>query len=260
VDGKGGIRVKGLIGEYRYIWGTFVMLAALLFSVPRVCAQQNQNEVLLEAAQRGDLDAVTMSLSSGADVNCKDSYGATALIQATLFNYIDIARLLLSKGAQVDAEDNTGSTPWVLATELGYLELASVLKEAGATERFDSLEWSGSYSEEKKYTELVIDNSSRWKKTWHKLGFEIGPPEIDFNKYIIAGVFLGVRPTGGYGVKFGKPYQEEGKTVIPYEEIKPGPGEFVTQALTQTYAMKVFEKKTEAAVCREVKKKSDESK
>jgi hypothetical protein len=166
-------------------------------------------------------------------------------MHAAFYNYIDIVKLLLSKGAQVDAEDTTDSTAWVMASERGNVDVVKVLREAGATEKFDSLEWSGSYSDKKEYAELIIDNSFKWEKTWARFGFAAGPPEIDFNKYVIAGVFLGGRPTGGYDVKFGKPYNEDGKMVIPYDEIKPGPGQFVTQALTQPYGMRVFQRSGE---------------
>ena len=234
---------------YRQVLGVFLAVS-VLFSASLVFAQQNQDDILLEAAQNGDLEAAKTSLANGANVHARDKNGVAALLHAALYNTIDIVKLLLSKGAHVDAEDTTNSTAWVIATELGYTELAKVLREANAAERFDSLEWSGSYSYKKESAELIITNSFQWEKTWAKLGFEAGPPEIDFNKYVIAGVFLGVRPTGGYDVKFGEPYQEEGKTVIPYDEIKPGPGQFVTQALTQSYRLKVFKRGGEASILR----------
>ena len=224
------------------------LVVSMLFFKPLAFAQKNQDETFIWAVQNGDIEAVKASLASGADVNKKDSRGWTALMQAALYNHIDIVRLLLSDGAQVDAEDDAEDTAWILAAELGHVELADMLKEAGASERFDSLEWSDSYSFRKESAQTIIADSYKWEKNWAMLGFQADPPKIDFNKYVIAAVFLGVRPTGGYGVRFGKPYQEGGKMIIPYEEVKPAPGQFVTQALTQPYQMKVFPRNGEAVL------------
>src|SRR5690348_3903947 len=49
-------------------------------------------------------------IEKGADVNEKDAYGLTPLIEATIKNNIEIAKLLLEKGARVDQEDISGQT------------------------------------------------------------------------------------------------------------------------------------------------------
>jgi hypothetical protein len=65
-------------------------------------------------------------------------------------------------------------------------------------------------------------------------------PTVDFDKYVVACVFLGQRLTGGYRVDFGKPYIKDNRMIVPYRERKPTG--FVTQALSYPYRLKVFER------------------
>ena len=75
---------------------------------------------------------------------------------------------------------------------------------------------------------------------WKKVSTSSKASALDFDKYVVARVFLGRRPTGGYWVEFEKPYIKDNKMVIPYREHKPTG--FVTQALSYPYRMKIFER------------------
>lgn len=129
---------------------------------------------------------------------------------------------------------------------------AGLLEKHGSSKDYLQLEWSGQYCGEKSPSAIIADNGFKWARLWRKasgMGFayddgrdiETKAPEIDFEKYVVAAVFLGTRPTGGYWIEFGKPYLKDNEMIIPYSEHKPAG--FVTQALTQPYRMKVFEKK-----------------
>src|SRR3989338_374890 len=205
---------------------------------------QDKNGItaLMRATVEGHTQIVQILIEAGADINTKDKFGTAALQDAAGNGHIDIVKMLLSKGAQVNAEDSYGQTAWVLAAERGYVEITQLLKEAGAIEKYDALEWSGQDRDEKNFREVIITNNFAWKK------YGQATPDIDFNKYVVVGVFLGVRMTGGYGVEFGKPYLKDNKMVIPYKEHRPGPQEYVTQALTQPYALKVFERKAKVVI------------
>lgn len=65
-------------------------------------------------------------IAQGADVNEKDAYGLTPLIEATIKNYIDIAKLLLEKGARVDQEDVSGQTALQWAINRNNEELCTL--------------------------------------------------------------------------------------------------------------------------------------
>lgn len=201
---------------------------------------------LMYAAAVGSAAIVQTLIESGADVNAKDMHGKAALMDATDSSHLDIIKILLSKGAVVNAEDNSGATAWVYAAERGYTEIAQLLKTAGAIEKYDAMEWSGQYSHQKSHSESVITNGFKWKKLWNRLFSEMSMPEIDFNKYVVVCVFVGARPTGGYSIEFGQPYLKNSKMIIPYKEHKPQG--IVTQAFTQPYKIKVFERKGDAEI------------
>lgn len=59
----------------------------------------------------GNTDSVLKLINAGANVNEKDVYGLTPLIQATITNNLTIAKTLIEKGASIDQKDVTGQTP-----------------------------------------------------------------------------------------------------------------------------------------------------
>ncbi len=65
---------------------------------------------LIEAIEKGDIEAVKQHLAAGADVNAKTGGGVTPLHDAA-FGHKEIAELLIDKGADVDAQDVNGWTP-----------------------------------------------------------------------------------------------------------------------------------------------------
>ncbi len=106
------------------------------------------------------------------------------------------------------------------------------------------LEWRGTHSIQKTPLARLITSDSQWHDLWRGLlGAAVkAPPPVDFRDYVVAVVFLGERRTGGYGVEFLEPLINEKKMVILYKERRPGPGSFVTQALTQPYHIKAFKR------------------
>lgn len=58
----------------------------------------------------GSLEGVRRLIAAGANVNEKDPYGLTPLIEATLKKDLQIAQLLLENGAKIDQQDLSGQT------------------------------------------------------------------------------------------------------------------------------------------------------
>ncbi|MBI5203673.1 MAG: ankyrin repeat domain-containing protein [Nitrospirae bacterium] len=88
---------------------------------------------LTDAAERGDIKAVTELLNKGTDVNVKvGRYGWTALMYATNEGRTDIAKLLIDKGADVNVKNESGWTALILAAYPGRTDIAKLLIDKGA--------------------------------------------------------------------------------------------------------------------------------
>lgn len=68
-------------------------------------------EILDEAIQKGDIDALKNYLGQGGDINVRDDQGFTWLHWAAIECKTEVAQLLIAEGANVNAKDNEGNTP-----------------------------------------------------------------------------------------------------------------------------------------------------
>jgi hypothetical protein len=87
--------------------------------------------------------------------------------------------------------------------------------------------------------QIVVRSPEQWKALWKKhVGSDPNSPPapaVDFNNNIIAAVFSGEKPTGGYTVEITAAEKSDGMLLIHYRETSPRPGGIVTQALTQPF-------------------------
>ena len=98
-------------------------------------------------------------------------------------------------------------------------------------------EWGGQYCSETRPQIVVIRSQAGLPRL---RGSRLDPAQVpDFRKAAIVGVFLGQRLTGGFRVEFKEPYIQDGKLIVPFQEHAPGPGSFVTQALTTPCGFKI---------------------
>ncbi|XP_064096818.1 uncharacterized protein LOC135208498 isoform X6 [Macrobrachium nipponense] len=105
---------------------------------------------LHHAAFEGRMQAVTLLLQAGADVNTADPHGVTALHVAAYRDHTSIVRLLLSRGANPKMIVKSPSS----GTERGYERVEPILKfHVGST----LLHWAAS----KGYDDLVADLLAR---------------------------------------------------------------------------------------------------
>ena len=94
---------------------------------------ETANKALLEAAGKGDSEAVKQHLAAGANVNAKSGwYGLTPLHIATRSGQEQTVQLLIEKGASVNAKDKGGWTPLYCAVESGYKNIVELLISNGA--------------------------------------------------------------------------------------------------------------------------------
>jgi hypothetical protein len=87
--------------------------------------------------------------------------------------------------------------------------------------------------------QIVVRSPEQWKALWNKhvAADPNSPPvpAVDFTNNIVAAVFSGEKPTGGYTVEITAAEKSDGALLIHYREMSPRPGGIVTQALTQPF-------------------------
>jgi len=88
---------------------------------------------VVEAAMRGDHEAVRTLLKSGDDVNSAQADGMTALHWAVQKGDVELAKLLLYGGANVRATTRIGGyTPLLIASKNGNAQMIQTLLDGGA--------------------------------------------------------------------------------------------------------------------------------
>lgn len=86
-----------------------------------------------DAAQKGDVAAITAALDAGADVNEIGGSGeATALYYSALAGNLDAARLLVARGADVNIPSRWGGPPIFMAAWQGHTSIIILLLANGA--------------------------------------------------------------------------------------------------------------------------------
>lgn len=90
------------------------------------------NKELLEAALSSDANSGAEALEQGADPECRDEAGRSALYLAAAVDCRPLLRQLLERKAALECPDNEGTTPLIIAAYNGKLAVVQDLLEAGA--------------------------------------------------------------------------------------------------------------------------------
>ncbi|XP_020368181.1 protein phosphatase 1 regulatory subunit 12C [Rhincodon typus] len=114
-------------GEPRWLAGA----GAVSGSSPRRVRFEAAAEFLAACASGDAKDAEEM-LRGGADVNCANTDGISALHQACIDENLEMVEFLLAHNANVDQPDNEGWTPLHVAASCGYSEIVECLINHGA--------------------------------------------------------------------------------------------------------------------------------
>jgi hypothetical protein len=99
-------------------------------------------------------------------------------------------------------------------------------------------QWSGWNSAQNAARREVVRDAEGWKLLWRAMRGRSMPlpdvPEIDFQRHMVIGVFMGTKPSGGYAVRITRIVQND-KIVVSVKQTAPGPDDMVTMALTSPY-------------------------
>jgi len=120
---------------------------------------------LLDAIEKGDLEAVKRHLAGGADLNARSGSGWTLLHHAACDGQKEIAQYLLDHGADVNAKANDGFTPIHVAAVQGHTETVRLLVERGAAD-LDAPS-SAAANDVERLRQLVKEDPDLLEKTWY---------------------------------------------------------------------------------------------
>jgi len=108
------------------------ILGALLMAVLAVGVAPADDEPIIDATKRGDVEEVQALIQQGADVNEAYGDGMTALHWAAERGDLMVAEVLIAAGASVEAGTRIGHyTPLHIAAKAGRPEVVAALIEAG---------------------------------------------------------------------------------------------------------------------------------
>lgn len=92
----------------------------------------NRDSDFVAAAAKGDRKKFENLLAEGVDINARDRFQGTALIEASTSGFVDLVQALLRKGADVNARNEGGWTALMTAASEGHNQVVRLLLERGA--------------------------------------------------------------------------------------------------------------------------------
>jgi PrcB C-terminal len=82
---------------------------------------------------------------------------------------------------------------------------------------------------------VVARTPEEWTAVWRAHAHGKPAPAVDFSREMIVGVFLGTRPTAGYGVEIAGAREDAGGLVVQYREGSPPRDAITAQVLTMPF-------------------------
>jgi hypothetical protein len=80
--------------------------------------------------------------------------------------------------------------------------------------------------------QLVARTAAEWQTLWQRHAPGRPAPAVDLAKNMVIAVFLGSRPSGGYGVEITGIRTDGTTLVVQYAERRPAAGQVAAQVMT----------------------------
>lgn len=139
--------------------GNFIEIQLLLEAGADANAvHSNGSAAILFAAQGGHTEIVELLVSNGANLTATSrSQGTTALIFAAINGHITTVKTLISLGLNVNAVDNNGASALMITASANHITIAEALINAGANiHLWDCYGWTAlAYAEAKNHSEVI---------------------------------------------------------------------------------------------------------
>ena len=91
--------------------------------------------------------------------------------------------------------------------------------------------------------QLTARSAEEWPKLWREHAGERARPSVDLARDMVVGVFLGTRPTAGFGVQIVSAHVDRGALVVQYRETRPSGDSITAQVLTSPYQLVTLPKR-----------------
>jgi VWFA-related protein len=96
----------------------------------------------------------------------------------------------------------------------------------------------GFHSGVEEYREVIARTEAEWQALWKRLpAGDRMAPKVTFENTMVVAVFLGSRPTAGYGVEITGVGIDDDTLVVEYVERRPPPGAMTAQVMTSPFAV-----------------------
>ena len=85
--------------------------------------------------------------------------------------------------------------------------------------------------------QVVVRTAAEWNALWTQHAPQRPAPAVDFGREVVAAVFLGSRPSGGFAVQIVGAAPQAGTLVVQYRETKPGADAIAAQVITSPFQL-----------------------
>jgi protease stability complex PrcB-like protein len=83
--------------------------------------------------------------------------------------------------------------------------------------------------------QVIVKTPVEFATMWKSHAADRRMPDVDFTTNMVVGIFLGSRPTAGYGAEIVSALPESGVLVVKYRETRPSPDLIAAQMLTAPF-------------------------
>lgn len=84
---------------------------------------------------------------------------------------------------------------------------------------------------------VVVRTAAEWTALWRAHAPDRPKPAIDFSREMVVAVFMGSRPTAGFGIELAGVHQDGAGLVVDVRETVPGADAIAAQVITMPYAI-----------------------
>jgi hypothetical protein len=85
--------------------------------------------------------------------------------------------------------------------------------------------------------QVAARTAAEWTALWRQHAPDRPQPAVDLQKEMVVGLFLGSRPTAGFGIDLVETRDEQGTLVVVYRETTPPRDALTAQMLTFPYIL-----------------------